>query len=171
MVKLVMLEGLLIMRVLLMHIYYQDNMLKQLVRMVLIVDKAKLLQRELLETYELTANKAMTVGKGKTFNAAIKNDKAKQFLNESGLKASNRDALIPQVDNRLLFTQSKDARIRMLGQFLSWSQAKSAQTNKILQRVESGDVRNFNKIISFYCLFFSGIRTVERVCKIWRCYN
>ena len=126
--------------------------------------QAKVLQKELLETYELTANKAMTVGKGKTFNAAIKNDKAKQFLNESGLKASNRDALIPQVDNRLLFTQSKDPRIRMLGQFLSWSQAKSAQTNKILQRVESGDVRTLIKLLASIPVF-SGIQQLREYAK------
>ena len=107
----------------------------------------------------------MTVGKGKTFNAAIKNDKAKkQFLNESGLKASNRDALIPQVDNRLLFTQSKDPRIRMLGQFLSWSQAKSAQTNKILQRVESGDVRTLIKLLASIPVF-SGIQQLREYAK------
>ncbi len=126
--------------------------------------QAKVLQKELLETYELTANKAMTIGKGKTFNTAIKNDKAKQFLNESGLKASNRDALIPQVDNRLLFTQSKDPRIRMLGQFLSWSQAKSAQTNKILQRVESGDVRTLIKLLASIPVF-SGIQQLREYAK------
>ena len=37
--------------------------------------QAKVLQKELLETYELTANKALTVGNGKTFNATIKNTK------------------------------------------------------------------------------------------------
>ena len=126
--------------------------------------QAKVLQKELLETYELTANKALTVGNGKTFNATIKNERAKKLLNDAGLKASNRDALIPQVDNRLLFTQSKDPRIRMLGQFLSWSQAKSAQTNKILQRVESGDVRTLIKLLASIPVF-SGIQQLREYAK------
>ena len=126
--------------------------------------QAKVLQKELLETYELTANKALTVGNGKTFNATIKNERAKQLLNDAGLKASNRDALIPQADNRLLFTQSKDPRIRMLGQFLSWSQAKSAQTNKILQRVESGDVRTLIKLLASIPVF-SGIQQLREYAK------
>ena len=35
-----------------------------------------------------------------------------------------------------------------MGQFLSWAMAKSAQTNKILQRVENGDARTMVKILA-----------------------
>ena len=44
------------------------------------------------------------------------------------------------VGNRRLFTQSKNPWIRSLGQFLSWAQAKTAQTNSLIERVEDGDV-------------------------------
>ena len=44
------------------------------------------------------------------------------------------------VGNRRLFTQSKNPWIRSLGQFLSWAQAKTAQTNSLIERIEDGDV-------------------------------
>jgi len=125
---------------------------------------AKLLQKDLLETYEITANQALTIGAGSTFNNSIKNKTAKRFLNQAGLKGSNRDALIPQVDNRLLFTQSKDPRIRMLGQFMSWSQAKSAQTNKMLARIENGDARTLIKLVAAIPVF-AGIQQLREYAK------
>ena len=90
-------------------------------------------------------------------NTAIKNKLSKRFLNKSGIQGSNRDALIPQPENRLLFVQSKDPRIRMLGQFLSWAQAKSAQTNKILMRIENGDARTLIKTLAIIPMY-SGIQ-------------
>ena len=62
--------------------------------------------------------------------------------------AANRDALIPQVSNRLLFTQSRNPWVRLMGQFTSWAMAKSAQTNKLLTRIENGDVKQMVKLIS-----------------------
>ena len=93
----------------------------------------------------IKANQALTIRfRYSKFDSAIKNKVSKESLNEAGIIGSNRDALIPQFDNRLLFTQSQVPWIRILGQFLSWAQAKSAQTNKILMRIENGDVRHFS---------------------------
>ena len=105
---------------------------------------ALLIERDLRKIYGLTKNEALTLGASKNFNTAIKNELNRKFLNQAGIISSNRDALIPQVSNRLLFTQNKTPWIRMLGQFMSWAQAKSAQTNKILMRIENGRCKNFN---------------------------
>ena len=77
---------------------------------------------------------------------------------------SNRDALIPQPDNRLLFTQSQVPWIRILGQFLSWAQAKSTQTNKILMRVESGDARQLIKTLAVIPVY-GGIQQLREIAK------
>ena len=122
------------------------------------------IKKDLYEAYGITANQALTIGQGKSFNISIKNKTAKRFLQDAGLKGANRDALIPQVDNRLLFTQSKDPRIRMLGQFLSWSQAKSAQTNKILMRIEDGSAKQLIKLVAAIPVY-AGIQQFRELAK------
>ena len=81
------------------------------------------------------------------FDDALANKASSKVLNGAGIIASNRDALIPQADNRLLFTQSNNQWVRLMGQFLSWAQAKSAQTNKILMRIENGSAKTLIKIV------------------------
>ena len=77
--------------------------------------------------------------KYKTAEEAFDSEDAGRILNVVGQKAADRDALIPMVGNRLLFTQSKNPYIRSLGQFLSWAQAKTSQTNGLISRMENGD--------------------------------
>tara|TARA_R100000808_G_scaffold245_3_gene1422 strand:+ start:338 stop:4156 length:3819 start_codon:yes stop_codon:yes gene_type:complete len=77
--------------------------------------------------------------KFKTVDEAWKDQTANTYLNRIGVKAADRDALIPQIGNRRGFSQSKNPAIRATGQFLSWAQAKSAQTNSLVKRMESGD--------------------------------
>jgi hypothetical protein len=59
----------------------------------------------------------------------------------AGRRSADRDALVPIVGNRLLFTQSKNPYVKATGQFLSWAQAKSAQSNYLIQRLEDGDAK------------------------------
>ena len=80
------------------------------------------------------------------------------------MTASNRDALIPQMDNRLLFTQSQTPWIRILGQFLSWAMAKSSQTNKIISRIENGDVRTLIKTLAVIPVY-GGIQQLRELAK------
>ena len=87
----------------------------------------------------LSDDKIRVLQKFKTVDEAFDDEAGKNILNIAGVKASDRDALIPQVGNRLGFSQSKDPLIRSLGQFLSWAQAKTTQTNAIVQRIEDGD--------------------------------
>ena len=85
-----------------------------------------------LERYGISVTDALKIGRNSSFDDAIKTRIKNYYLNDAGTTA-NRDAIIPQVSNRLLFTQSNTPWVRLMGQFLSWSMAKSAQTNKILQ--------------------------------------
>ena len=87
----------------------------------------------------LTDDYIQTLQKFKNVDEAFDNAEGRKILNIAGVKASDRDALIPQIGNRLGFSQSKDPLIRSLGQFLSWAQAKTTQTNALVQRVEDGD--------------------------------
>ena len=63
------------------------------------------------------------------------------------MKVMDRDRLVPKVGNRLLFTQHRDPVVRQLGQFASWAQAKTAQTNAMVKRIEDGDVALFMRIV------------------------
>jgi len=64
-----------------------------------------------------------------------------RLMNQSGRASMDRDAIIPAVGNRLLFTQTRNPLLRLIGQFSSWAQAKTSQTNALLQRIEKGDAK------------------------------
>ena len=126
--------------------------------------QAAKLRKDLWEKYGIKSNDALNIGKYKNLKTAITNKNATIKLNEAGLKASNRDALIPQVDNRLLFTQSKTPWIRMLGQFLSWAQAKSASANRMLKRMEDGDAKLLLKTLGTIPIY-AGIQQLREYAK------
>lgn len=126
--------------------------------------QAAKLRKDLYEKYGIKSNDALNIGKYKNLKTAITNKNATLKLNEAGLKASNRDALIPQVDNRLLFTQSKTPWIRMLGQFLSWAQAKSASANRIIKRIEDGDAIMLLKTLGTIPIY-AGIQQLREYAK------
>ena len=112
---------------------------------------------------EARAEAILIVSKEATIKS-IQNKTSKKFLNQAGITASNRDALIPQPSNRLLFTQSKEPMVRMLGQFLSWAMAKSSQTNKILMRIENGNTRTLIKTLAALPVY-AGIQQLREIAK------
>ena len=114
--------------------------------------------------YGINTNDALRLGKFKNFNEAISKKFGRDILNNAGIVASNRDALIPQVSNRLLFTQSRDPLVRLMGQFMSWTLAKSAQTNKLLQRIENGDTRQLVKLLAALPVY-GGIQSLREIAK------
>ena len=116
-----------------------------------------------LERYGITAKDALNIGT-KSFKDAVNTSIGKKNLNDAGILAANRDAIIPQVSNRLLFTQSQTPWIRLMGQFMSWAMAKSAQTNRILQRVENGDARTMIKILASIPVY-GGIQELRELAK------
>jgi len=117
-----------------------------------------------LNKYSMSVEDGLRLGVFNNFDDALKNKTATRILNQSGILASNRDALIPQVSNRLLFTQSRNPWIRLMGQFTSWAMAKSTQTNKILQRIESGEVRQLVKLLGALPVY-GGIQMLRELAK------
>lgn len=84
---------------------------------------------------------------------AFKDKKAQVFLDIAGRKAADRDAIIPLIGNRLVFSQSKNPYMRAIGQFMSWAMAKSSQLNSMVTRIEDGDAKlalNMAAAIPFY---------------------
>ena len=80
----------------------------------------------------------------KQFNSiddAMDDSFGKIIIEKAGRSAADRDALIPQIGNRRLFAQSNNPWMRFAGSFLSWAQAKSAQTNSLIGRIEEGDAK------------------------------
>ena len=84
---------------------------------------------------------------------AFKDKKAQVFLDIAGRKAADRDAIIPLIGNRLVFSQNKNPYMRAIGQFMSWAMAKSSQVNSMVTRIEDGDAKlalNMAAAIPFY---------------------
>lgn len=117
-----------------------------------------------LSKYRISVEDGLKLAKYKTLEEAMKNKAAKDLLSRAGITASNRDALIPQVSNRLIFTQSRDPFTRLFGQFMSWTLAKSAQTNKLLQRIENGDARQMVKLLAGISVY-GGIQNLREISK------
>ena len=117
-----------------------------------------------LDRIGVSFSDALKTGIFKKFDMALKNPAASKMLNESGWLYSNRDAIIPQTSNRLLFTMSRNPYLRLVGQFMSWAMGKSTQTHKMLQRIESGDIRTFIKMIAAVPVYAS-VQQVREIVK------
>ena len=117
-----------------------------------------------LSRYNIKPQAALEMAKTKSINEAIKNSTFKKALNSAGITTSNRDALVPQISNRLLFTQSQNPWSRLMGQFMSWAMAKSAQTNKVLQRIENGNVKTLVKVLAAIPVY-GGIQGLREIAK------
>jgi len=117
-----------------------------------------------VEKLGMSAEQALKLGAISSYDKAITSNLGKKILNKAGLITANRDAILPQVGNRLLFSQNRDPRYRILGQFMSWAMAKSSQTSKMLQRVENGDVKTLIKIMAAIPVY-SGIQNLRELLK------
>ena len=125
--------------------------------------KAKLSKAELNEvkTLGLTKDDLTVIRKHKTIDEAYGDTSgANVFLDIAGRQSADRDAIIPLMGNRLLFTQHHNPFIRSMGQFLSWTMGKSAQLNKILSRVEDGDARLALKMLATVPVY-AGLREMK----------
>jgi len=117
-----------------------------------------------INKYGLDVQDALKVGRFSSFDEAVANKGARKVLNQTGILAANRDALIPQVQNRLLFAQSQNPWIRLMGQFTSWAMAKSAQTNKLLTRIEDGEAKQMVKLLASLPVY-GGIQMLRELAK------
>jgi len=105
--------------------------------------KTKLSNRHIKEFTNLGLKK-QDINYLKQFNSiddAMDDNFGKLIIERAGRSAADRDALIPTAGNRRLFSQSNNPWMRFAGSFLSWAQAKSAQTNSLIGRVEEGDAK------------------------------
>ena len=89
--------------------------------------------------YQMTADAAKYLSGFDNVDAAFADPSGKELLNRMGIKAADRDALIPQLSNRRAFAQSRNPHIKSLAQFMSWSMAKTSQLNALVKRIEDGD--------------------------------
>ncbi len=112
------------------------------------------IQKE-IDTLGLTTKNIDYLSQFKTIEAALSDATAKGLLKKAGIRAANRDAMIPLVGNRRLFGQTKNPSVKFLGSFLSWAQAKTSQTNALIARVEEGDIALFLKIAAALPVFAS----------------
>lgn len=95
-----------------------------------------------------------------TAEEAYIDPKARAILHNAGFKSAERDAIIPTSGNRLLFSQSNNPAIRAIGQFISWAQAKTTQTNALMSRVESGDAKQAIRILGALTIY-GGVRDLQ----------
>ena len=98
------------------------------------------------------------------FGSAYANKDLRSIFHMAGFRAMERDSKIPNVGNRLLFTQSRNPYTRLMGQFSSWAQAKTAQTNSLIKRIESGDGKLMIKMIGALTIY-TGIRELRDIVK------
>lgn len=97
------------------------------------------LQSEMNELGIQSADELQTISKYSNINEAFDAEDGQKILNMAGRRSADRDAIVPMAGNRLYFSQTNNPYIRSLGQFLSWAQAKTAQTNALVGRIENKD--------------------------------
>ena len=103
-----------------------------------------------------------TLNKFDTVDDAMKNEKARRILAIGGRMDADHNSLIPSTFNRRAFTQSNNPLVRSLGQFLSWAQAKTSQTNALVSRIEDGDTALAVRMIGALVLY-DGILTFRDI--------
>jgi hypothetical protein len=122
-----------------------------------LVTKGKLSRSERRELSYLGIDKeaAKIIGKYKNMDDAWNSTFTNKFIEKAGQRSADRDASIPQVGNRLLFSQSNNPFIRAAGTFLSWAQSKATQTSALLARVEDGDAKLALRAASLLPIYFA----------------
>lgn len=100
---------------------------------------SKSLQDEMNQLGIQSADELQTLSKYSNINEAFDAEDGQKILNMAGRRAADRDAIVPLAGNRLYFSQTNNPYIKSLGQFLSWAQAKTAQTNSLVNRIENKD--------------------------------
>ena len=117
--------------------------------------------RDKIELKELKlTNNIQELAKYKTVEEAF--DNSREILDVAGRAAADRDAIIPLVGNRLLFSQSNSPYERSLGQFMSWASAKTAQVNYLMTRIENGDAKLALKILGSIPIY-AGIKELKNI--------
>ena len=93
------------------------------------------------------------IKKYKNVDEAFEAGDARNLLDRAGVRSANRDAIVPSVGNRLLFAQSRNPYMKSLGQFLSWAQAKTSQTNALAGRIDNGDAALATRMLGLTAVY------------------
>jgi hypothetical protein len=112
--------------------------------------KAKLTKSQRMEAEALGLDRGSLAALSKydSVEEAFERGNSFNILDRVGAKKADHDAIIPLVGNRLFFTQSRNPYEKSFGQFMAWAQAKSAQMNQLLTRIENGDGKMAVRIIA-----------------------
>lgn len=108
----------------------------------------------------LTKKELQHLNKFNKVQDAFEDSIGQSILVKAGNKVMNRDVLVPMAGNRMLFNQSKNPYVKSMGLFLSWAQAKSAQMNTLIRRVEDGDMKLAIKLLGSVAIY-GGIRELQ----------
>ena len=117
-----------------------------------------------MEQLRLFPEDLKVISKYDTITDAFDAGDARVIMDRAGQSVAERDAIIPTAANRLLFTQSRDPIVRSFGQFLSWAQAKSSQTNALLTRIENGDAKQAVRMLGTIPIYM-GVQNVKEWAK------
>jgi len=112
----------------------------------------------------LNSDDIIRLGSTNKISDAIKTYNSRLLLQRAGNYTANRDAIIPTVGNRLLFTQSQNPLARLIGQFSSWAMAKSSQTNAMISRVEGGELKTAIGMLGGLSMY-GGIKEFKQLIK------
>jgi len=137
-----------------------------------LVQTGKLSRSETRELSYLGIEKeiAKIIGQYKNMDDAWNNNTVNKFIEKAGQRSADRDAMLPQVGNRLLFSQTNNPFVKAAGTFLSWAQAKASQTNALLTRIEDGDVKLALRVASLLPVYF-GVRQLALAASSSRAYK
>ena len=126
--------------------------------------KNKLSRANLEELNQLGISKKDldTLKKYKSAQQAFDSDEGRKILDLAGQGATDRDTIIPGIGNRAMFTQSRNPYVKSFGQFLSWAQAKTSQTNQIVKRIEQGDAALAVRLLGLTTIY-NGIQEFKNV--------
>ena len=117
--------------------------------------------RKRLSYSGISTAEAKRLAQFKSFDDAFNGD-MKYALNTAGFRAMERDSKIPTVGNRLLYTQTKNPWIKLVGQFSSWAQAKTAQVNSLVSRIEDGETRLAMKMATLLSIY-GGVKELREI--------
>lgn len=93
-----------------------------------------------LQRLGLSEKDLVKINKFNDLDKAMKSTSVGAILTRAGRNSKEFNTLQATSGNRLHFAQSHRPEYRTMGLFLSWAQAKTAQMNSLIKRVEDGDV-------------------------------
>ena len=115
-----------------------------------------------LQSLGLSKEQLNTLKQFKTAEQAFNSDEGRFILDIAGQRSADRDALIPGMGNRAMFTQSRNPLVRQFGQFYSWAQAKTAQTNSLVKRIENGDAALAVRMLGLISVY-NGVQHLKEI--------